>query len=98
MKKMDDDKQVVDWKKYWEKISETGEWRKDALNTKARLSQLEKRLLTEGATSFGSALMLGVMHKRWEKMRGIYKAPPEPPNLQSSFKEWNQRAKQQTSD
>ena len=48
MKKMDDDKQVVDWKEYWEKLSETGEWRKDALNTKARLSQLEKRLLTEG--------------------------------------------------
>ena len=98
MKKMDDDKQVDDWKSYWEKVSETGEWRKDALNTKARLSPYTKKLLTEGATSLSSSWLLGALHTKWRKMRGIYKPAPEPPNLQSSFKEWNQRAKQQTSD
>ncbi len=67
------------------------EWRKDMLNTKARLSAQEKRLLEEGATSFMSAIALGAMKTRWEKMTGRYKPTPEPPNCQSSFKEWNSR-------
>ena len=69
-------------------------WREDYLNTKERLSSYQIRLLKEGPTSFGSALYMGVMKRRWLKMRGLYKPEPEPPNCQSSFGEWNNNAKQ----
>ena len=67
------------------------DWRKDMLNTKARLSTLEKRLLMHGPTSFMSAIHLGALKTQWMKMKGTFKPSPEPPNLQSSFKEWNSK-------
>ena len=75
---------------YWDESN----WREDYLNTKERLSSYQIRLLKEGPTSFSSALVMGVMKKRWLKMRGLYKPEPEPPNCQSTFSEWNNKAKQ----
>ena len=69
-------------------------WREDYLNTKQRLSQFQIKLLKDGPSSFGGALYLGVMKRQWLKMRGLYTPEPEPPNCQSSFSEWNNKAKQ----
>jgi len=35
--------------------------------------------------------MMGALHNKWKKMKG-YK-DPEPPNCQSSMKEWEQSVK-----
>ncbi len=66
-------------------------WRLDYLDTKERLSKREIELLRNGPTSFMSAIHLGALRTRWEKMRGIYEQPQEPPDCQSSFKEFNIR-------
>ena len=79
-------------------MKEELDWRKDYLNTKARLSAYEKKLLTDGPNSFMSALLLGVLKRRWLKMRGLYTPEPEPPNCQSSFSEWNDKVKQLEKD
>ena len=67
------------------------DWRKDYLNTKRRISKYERDLIENGATNFMQALILKNMKRRYDKMMGTYKPTPEPPNCQSSFKEWNDR-------
>ena len=68
------------------------DWRKDYLDTKRRLSTLERELLEKGPTSWGGAMLLGEMKRRWLKMKGLYKATPPPPdvssNLKDSLKRW----------
>ncbi len=49
------------------------------------------RLLREGPNSFMQAMMLGALKQRYKKIMGI--TDPEPPNCQSSFKEWNEQTK-----
>ena len=70
-------------------------WRLDYLDTKARLSKRDIELLRNGPQSFSQALYLGVLRRRWEKMKGIYEEPQEPPNCQSSFKDFNIRVIEQ---
>ena len=52
-------------------------------------SKYELDLLENGPKSLAQSWMMGALHNKWMKMKG-YKYP-EPPNLQSSFKEWNSR-------
>ena len=69
------------------------DWRKDYLNTKRRVSKYERDLIENGPTNFMQALVLGNMKKRYDIMMGTRKPTPEPepPNCQSSFKEWNNK-------
>ena len=67
------------------------DWVKDALDTKGRVSKYERELLLNGPKSFSQALIYGQYKKRYDKMKGTYQPQPERPNLQSSFKEWEDR-------
>ena len=71
------------------------DWRKDYLDTKERLNKRTIELLTNGATNFGQALILKGLHERWLKMKGLYKAAPDPPDCQSSFNDFNKRIESQ---
>ena len=67
------------------------DWRKDFLNTKARLNKRTIELLTNGATNFSQALILKELKVRWLKMKGLYVKQPDPVNCQSSFNDLNKR-------
>ena len=54
-------------------------------------SKYELDLLENGPKSLAASWMMGALHNKWEKMKG-YK-DPEPPNCQSSMKEWEQSIK-----
>ena len=51
-------------------------------------SKYELDLLENGPKSLAQSWMMGALHNKWKKMKG-YK-DPEPPNCQSSFKEWEE--------
>ena len=54
-------------------------------------SRYELDLLQNGPKSLAQSWMMGALHNKWKKMKG-YK-DPEPPNCQSSFKEWEESIK-----
>ena len=61
------------------------------------MKYLDKRslkLLDEGAKSLSQSWYIGAMYNEWKKMKG-YKTP-EPPNCQSSFKEFEDRINKST--
>ena len=65
-------------------------WRSEYLDlTGHRLSNLQREVLEQGPRSLGQSWMLGAMHSDWMKIKG-YKYP-DPPDCQSSFKEWNSK-------
>ncbi len=68
-------------------------WRDEYLNMKAGLSKRQIELLEKGPDSLSSSWLLGAMHGDWKKMKGI--KDPEPPDCSSSFKEFEQRVKDQ---
>ncbi len=74
--------------------SDSTNWREDYLNMKAGLSKRQIELLEKGPDSLSSSWLLGAMHSDWKRMKGI-KPDPEPPDCSSSFKEWEQRVKDQ---
>ena len=49
-------------------------------------SRYELDLLENGPRSLAQSWMMQALHNKWKKMKG-YK-DPEPPDCQSSFKEW----------
>ena len=49
-------------------------------------SRYELDLLENGPKSLSQSWMMGALHNKWKKIKG-YK-DPEPPDCQSSFKEW----------
>ena len=49
-------------------------------------SKRELELLENGPKSLAQSWMMGALLNKWKKMKG-YK-DPEPPDCQSSFKEW----------
>tara|TARA_B100001250_G_scaffold280930_1_gene243239 strand:+ start:985 stop:1197 length:213 start_codon:yes stop_codon:yes gene_type:complete len=51
------------------------------------LSEYKIQLLDEGSKSLSQSWVLGAMYVDWKRLSGF--TEPEPPNLQSSFKEWN---------
>jgi hypothetical protein len=54
-------------------------------------SKKELELLENGPKSLAQSWLMGALHNKWKKMKG-YK-DPEPPNVQSSMKEWEQSIK-----
>ena len=64
-------------------------WREEYKNYTSSKYQLD--LLENGPKSLSQSWMMGAMHNKWKKMKG-YK-DPEPPNCQSSMKEWEQSIK-----
>jgi len=61
-------------------------WRKEYLTMKV-LSEHATDLLKNGAKSLSGSWYLAAMYNDWRKKKGYI--DPEPPNCQSSFKDWN---------
>ena len=58
---------------------------------KAGLSQYQIQLLKEGPRSLAQSWMLQAMYGQWKTLKGI--KDPEPPDCQSSLKEWEESVK-----
>ena len=56
----------------------------------------QAELLRDGPKSLSQSWIMGALHSRWMKMKG-YKYP-EPPDCQSSFKEWEDSIKSVTEE
>ena len=66
-------------------------WREEYKSHKL-LSKFQLEILENGPRSLSQSWILGAMHGDWRKMKG-YKYP-DPPNCQSSFKQFNEIVKE----
>jgi len=57
-------------------------------------SKYELGLLEDGPKSLSQSWVMGALHQKWMKMKG-YKYP-EPPDVSSSMKEWEESIKKYT--
>ncbi|MAW60580.1 MAG: hypothetical protein CMJ94_07070 [Planctomycetes bacterium] len=62
-------------------------WREEYLGMK-KLSKFQESMLTNGPKSLSQSWILQAMYQDWKSKKGI--KDPEPPNCQSSLKEWSQ--------
>ena len=69
------------------KLYDDSNWRQEYKSYTSNKRHLE--LLENGPKSLSQSWILGALYNQWKKMKG-YK-DPEPPNCQSSFKEWNSK-------
>ena len=74
-------------------MKDNDDWRQEYLEMKVH-DQKSKQLLQHGAKSLSQSWYIGAMYNEWKKMKG-YKTP-EPPNCQSSFKEFEDRINKST--
>ena len=69
----------------------THEWREEYRQMKSKtLTKRQIALLENGPASLSASWGLMAMHGDWKRMKGI-KPDPEPPNCQSSLKEFYKR-------
>ena len=69
-------------------------WREEYKAYTSDKKQLE--LLENGPKSLSQSWILGALYNKWKKMKG-YK-DPEPPDCQSSMKEWEESIKKYQND
>ena len=74
---MDTKKEPIDWK--------------EELLSSQKFNEQYTNLLKNGAQSLAQAWILGALYQRWKKLKGY--RDPEPPDCQSSFKEFEQSRK-----
>tara|TARA_B100000902_G_scaffold376484_1_gene407604 strand:+ start:475 stop:720 length:246 start_codon:yes stop_codon:yes gene_type:complete len=65
-------------------------WREEYLGMKVH-GKLNRELLINGPKSLAQSWHLQAMHNDWKKKKGI--KDPEPPDCQSSMKEWEESIK-----
>ena len=65
------------------------EWREEMKAYTSSKFHLE--LLENGPKSLSQAWIMGALYQKWKKIKGIKE--PEPPDCQSSFKEWEEKIK-----
>ena len=65
-------------------------WREEYRGMKS-LGKLQSELLTNGPKSLSQSWMMQAMYNDWKKKKGI--KDPEPPDCQSSMKEWEESIK-----
>jgi hypothetical protein len=67
-------------------------WRSEYIDLKGyQLKERQIELLEKGPDSLSASWLLGAMKQDWKRIKG-YK-DPEPPNCQSSMKEWEESIK-----
>ena len=71
------------------KLFDDSNWREEFKGYTSNKTELE--LLDNGPRSLAQSWMMGALHSKWMKMKG-YKYP-EPPDCQSSMKEWEESIK-----
>jgi len=64
----------------------TEDWKVEMLNYTSNKKDIQ--LLTEGPKSWMEAMRLGALKSKYNKIMGVVEK--DPPNCQSSFKEWNE--------
>ena len=67
-------------------------WREEY--TSYTSNKRELKLLEDGPKSLSQSWVMGALYQRWMKMKG-YKYP-EPPDVSSSMKEWEESIKKYT--
>ncbi len=67
------------------------EWREEMKAYTSSKFQLE--LLENGSKSLAQSWIMGALYQKWKRIKGI-PPDPEPPDCQSSFIEWEKKAKQ----
>jgi len=73
------------------KTFDDSNWREEYKNYTSSKRELE--LLENGAKSLSQSWILGALYQKWKRVKGI-PPEPEPPDCQSSFIEWEKKAKQ----
>ena len=73
------------------KTFDDSNWREEYKNYTTSKFHLE--LLENGAKSLAQSWILGALYQKWKRVKNI-PPEPEPPDCQSSFIEWEKRAKQ----
>jgi len=68
------------------------EWREEMKAYTTSKYHLE--LLENGAKNLSQSWILGALYQKWKKIKGIPPDPP-PPDCSSSFKEWNNKIKEE---
>ena len=68
---------------------DSSNWREDY--KKYTNDPRDLKVLDEGAKSLAQSWHLQAMHNKWKTIKGI--KDPEPPDCQSSFKEWSENNK-----
>ena len=66
------------------------DWRKEYQGMKVH-GKYQTELLENGPKSLAQSWMMQAMHNDWKRKKGI--KDPEPPDCQSSMKEWEQSIK-----
>ena len=66
------------------------DWRQEYLGMTAH-GKYQTELLENGPKSLSQSWMMGAMYNDWKRKKGI--KDPEPPDCQSSLKEWEQSIK-----
>ena len=74
-------------------MKDNDDWKQEYLEMKVH-DQKSKQLLQQGAKSLSQSWYLQAMYIDYKKRKGI--RDPEPPNCQSSFKEFESRINQST--
>ena len=65
-------------------------WREEYRGMKA-LGKLQSELLTNGPKSLSQSWIMQAMYNDWKRKKGFVE--PDPPNCQSSMKEWEESIK-----
>ena len=73
------------------KTFDDSNWREEYKNYTTSKFHLE--LLENGAKSLAQSWILGALYQKWKRVKNI-PPEPEPPDCQSSFIEWEKKAKQ----
>ena len=73
------------------KTFDDSNWREEYKNYTSSKRELE--LLENGAKSLSQSWILGALYQKWKRVKGI-PPEPEPPDCQSSYIEWEKKAKQ----
>ena len=68
---------------------DSSNWREEYKQFTSNKKELE--LLENGPRSLAQSWHLQAMYNRWKTIKGI--KDPEPPNCQSSFKDWSEKNK-----
>ena len=68
---------------------DSSNWREEYKQFTSNKKELE--LLENGPKSLAQSWHLQAMYNRWKTIKGI--KDPEPPNCQSSFKDWSEKNK-----
>ena len=64
-------------------------WREEMKGYTSNKLQLE--MLDSGPKSLAQSWMMGALHNKWKKIKGI--KDPEPPDVSSSLQEWEESIK-----